>query len=88
MAIFGFTLTTDPLKSGVAFVIMVGYIIATEFVLDNLDKSLKRSTYREVMKKFYMELVILGLSTFILTVVGYQESEWSIHVVGFVAITK
>jgi hypothetical protein len=83
-SLFGFTSTSDIYVGSACFVIIVGYLVLAEHILSSLETKFVSAGYREMIKSLYMELVIMGISSFVLSMIlfsGNSNSEWILHLV-------
>ena len=83
-SLFGFTSTSNIYVGSACFVIIVGYLVLAEHILTSLEQKFVSSGYREMIKSLYMELVIMGISSFVLSMIlfsGNYNSEWILHLV-------
>ena len=67
LSIFGFTLHSDVKVASLAFVVIVFYLVAAEKLLEQMQSIFNDTSYREMVQCLYKELVIMGLSSFVIT---------------------
>jgi hypothetical protein len=67
LSIFGFTLHSDAKIASLAFVVIVFYLVAAEKLLEMMHSTFDGTSYREMVQCLYKELVIMGLSSFVIT---------------------
>ena len=66
--IFGFSDDSDVTPLSVGFVVIVCYLILAEYGLSWLDDACRSTAYAQAVQSLYKELVIMGMSGFILTI--------------------
>lgn len=89
ISVFGFTLHSNLGSTTTAFAFIVLYIILAERSLDALDQKFEGSYFREMIQCLYKELVIMGMSSFIITMFinSAKESKLLTDVIYLVYLT-
>ena len=65
--LIGFSEDSDVLLLSVGFATIVGYLILAEHSLSALDDAVRSTAYAQAVQSLYKELVIMGISGFVLT---------------------
>jgi hypothetical protein len=87
--LIGFSEDSDVTLLSVGFIIIIGYLVIAEKSLSVLDEACRATAYAQAVQSLYKELVIMGISGFVLTVllgtsivpasawVFYMVSSWT-----------
>ena len=83
--LLGFTYDSDITLLSISFVIIIFYLVIAEYGLSVVDKSCRETAYAQAIQSLYKELVIMGISSFILSVLVLTEiihsSAWVFYMV-------
>ena len=66
--LFGFSDDSEITPLSVGFIVIVGYLVLAEYSLSWLDEACRSTAYAQAVQSLYKELVIMGMSGFILTI--------------------
>ena len=82
--LFGFSLECDSLKVLIAFSALTIVIASSNNLLTTIDDIASCTSFHHTIQSLYKELVIMGLSSFILTIfssAGFEFLSWVIYLV-------
>ena len=66
-SIIGFSEDSDVRLLSTGFVLIIGYLVVAEYSLSALDTAVRSTAYAQAVQSLYKELVIMGISGFVLT---------------------
>ena len=72
--IFGFTSHAKIMKATFGFLIIVVFIVGLEHMLKIVDEKVEKTAWKQTIESLYKELVIMGLSSFMLTLLVASNS--------------
>jgi hypothetical protein len=81
---FLFSMTAQGDKLVMSMTLLVIFIVGSHLSLSSLDKAVNNSAFREAVQSLYKELVIMGISSFILTLMssgGLSLGSWLVYLV-------
>jgi uncharacterized membrane protein len=65
--VFGFSRNANGFAVAIAMSLLVVFVITAHHFLSVLDKAVNKTAFREAIQSLYKDLVIMGITSFILT---------------------
>ena len=82
--VFGFSTTADGTKVAISTAVLVLFLVVAHYSLSSLDKVVSATAFRGAVQSLYKDLVVMGISSFILTMFssgGLNLDSWLVYLV-------
>ena len=84
VTVFGFTRNANGYTLAVSMALILFFLTFANYTLTNLDKAASKTAFRGAIQSLYKELVVMGITSFILTLLtsaGFELDSWLVYLV-------
>lgn len=81
---FGFSMTAEGDMLIISMYLLVALVVGGHFTLSALDDAVNKSAFRRAIQSLYKDLVIMGITSFSLTIstsAGLSFGSWLVYLV-------
>lgn len=82
VTVFGFSRNANGISVAISMSLILIFVVSSHYTLSRLDKAVNKTAFRGAIQSLYQELVIMGVTSLILTLLtstGFHFNTWLVY---------